>query len=66
MTWFREFLTFWNSIIIVVVFSFFVVFLDEWVLKPMRERRWEKAAKAGDKAKQELLEIARSAKVVDE
>jgi hypothetical protein len=59
-------LNFWNSIVIVVVFSFIVVFADEWVLKPMRTRRWEKAAASGDKEKAELLRLARSANVQEE
>ena len=56
----------WSSIIIVVGFSFVVVFMDEYIMKPMRERRWERAAASGDKEKQELLRLAKSAKVVDE
>ncbi len=59
-------LTFWNSIVIVVGFSFLVVFMDEYMLKPWREKRWEKQAASGDKDKQELLKLARSAKVVEE
>jgi hypothetical protein len=59
-------LGFWNSIIIVTVFSFVFVALDEYVAKPWREKRWERQAAAGDKDKQELLRIAKSAKVVDE
>jgi hypothetical protein len=58
--------TFWNSIVIVTVFSFIFVALDEWVAKPWREKRWERQAAAGDKDKQELLRIAKSAKVVEE
>jgi len=56
----------WSSMIIVLGFSFFVVALDEFVMKSWRHRRWEKRAAAGDKEAQELLNIARSAKVVDE
>lgn len=56
----------WNSMIIVLGFSFFVVALDEYVMKPWRHHRWEKRAAAGDKEAEELLRIARSAKVVDE
>ena len=56
----------WSSIIIVLGFSFVVVFMDEYIMKPMREKRWEKAAASGDKEKQELLKLAKSAKVVDE
>jgi hypothetical protein len=63
--WGFEF-TFWNSIVIVTVFSFIFVALDEWVAKPWREKRWERQAAAGDKDKQELLRIARSAKVIEE
>jgi len=59
-------LTFWNSILICVVFSFVVIFLDEWVLKPWRHRRWEREAASGNQEKRELLELARSAHVVDE
>ena len=59
-------LGFWSSIIICVVFSFVVIFLDEYVLKPWRQRRWEHEAASGNKEKQELLRIARSAHVVDE
>ena len=36
------------------------------MLKPWREKRWEKQAASGDKDKQELLKLARSAKVVEE
>ena len=56
----------WSSVAIVVGFSFFVVFLDEYVVKPWRHARWERLAKQGDKQIEELLRIARSAKVVDE
>jgi hypothetical protein len=59
-------LNFWNSIVIVIGFSFLVIFADEWVLKPFRQKRWERQAASGDKEKAELLRIARSAKVVDE
>jgi hypothetical protein len=59
-------LGFWNSIIIVVGFSFFVVFLDEWVVKPMRHARWEKQAASGNQEKAELLRLARAAKVTEE
>ena len=59
-------LTFWNSVAIVLGFSFFVIGLDEWVLKDWRRKRWEKAAASGDKEKQELLRLARSAKVTEE
>jgi len=56
----------WSSIAIVLGFSFFVIALDEYVAKPMRKRRWEQRAKSGDKEAQELLRVARSAKVVEE
>ena len=56
----------WNSVAIVLGFSFVVVALDEWVVKPWRHRKWEHRAAAGDKEAQELLRIARSAKVSDE
>jgi hypothetical protein len=59
-------LTMWSSIAIILGFSFFVVFMDEYIMKPMRQKRWEKAAQSGDVKKQELLKLARSAKVVDE
>ena len=59
-------LNFWNSIAIVVGFSFVVIFADEWVLKPMRQKRWERQAASGDKEKAELLRIARSAHVTEE
>jgi len=67
MEYLRNFhLGMWSSIIIVLGFSFVVVFMDEYIMKPMRERRWERAAASGDKEKQELLRLARSAKVVPE
>ncbi len=56
----------WSSIIIILGFSFFVIALDEWVMKGWRHRRWERRAAAGDKEAQELLRVAREAKVVDE
>lgn len=56
----------WSSVTIVVGFSFFVVFLDEYIVKPWRHKRWERLAEQGDKQIEELLRIARSAKVVDE
>ncbi len=59
-------LTFWNSIVIVVGFSFLVVFMDEYMLKPWREKKWQKQADSGDLEKQALLKLARSAKVVEE
>ncbi len=59
-------LNLWNSVAIVLGFSFFVVFLDEYIVKPWREKKWERKAASGDKRAQELLKMARSAKVVDE
>ena len=56
----------WNSIFIVLGFSFLVVALDEYVAKPWRTRRWEARAESGDKEAQELLRIAKSAKVSEE
>ena len=56
----------WNSIAIVLGFSFLVIGLDEYVVKPWREKRWERRAAAGDKDAQELLRVARSAKVYEE
>ena len=56
----------WNSIAIVLGFSFLVVALDEFVAKPWRHSRWEARAKSGDKEAQELLALARSAKVSEE
>ena len=56
----------YNSIAIVLGFSFLVVALDEWVAKPWRQRRWEARAASGDREAQELLRIARSAHVIDE
>jgi hypothetical protein len=56
----------WSSIIIVTAFSFLVIGLDEYVVKPWRERKWERLAASGDKEAQELLRIAKSAKVSEE
>jgi hypothetical protein len=56
----------WSSIIIVTAFSFLVIGLDEYVVKPWREKKWERLAASGDKEAQELLRIARSAKVSEE
>lgn len=56
----------WNSIVIVLSFSFVVIFLDEYVVKPWRHRKWERKAASGDKEAQRLLEMARSAKVFEE
>ena len=59
-------LNLYNSVAIVLGFSFLVVFLDEYVVKPWRHKKWEKEAASGDKQAQELLKMARSAKVSDE
>ncbi|HVN86286.1 MAG TPA: hypothetical protein VMW17_15735 [Candidatus Binatia bacterium] len=56
----------WSSVAIVLGFSFLVVFLDEYVLKPWRHKKWERQAASGDPQSQELLRLAKSAKVVDE
>ncbi len=56
----------WSSTIIVTLFSFVVVGMDEYIVKPWREKHWEKLAAAGDTEKIELLRAARNAKVVDE
>ena len=56
----------WSSVIIVTAFSFFVVFLDEWIVKPWREKRWERLAASGDKEAERLLNAARSAVVYEE
>ena len=56
----------WSSIIIVTGFSFFVIFLDEYIVRPWRERKWQRLAQSGDKEAQELLRIAKSAKVNEE
>lgn len=59
-------LTFWNSVVLIVVFSVVFVLLDEWVAKPWRTKRWERLAASGDKEKAELLKLARSAVVNEE
>jgi hypothetical protein len=59
-------LNMFNSSVIVIAFSFFVIAMDEFVVKAWREKHWEKLAASGDEQKAELLRIARSAKVVDE
>ena len=56
----------WNSIAIVIGFSFLVIFLDEYVVKPWRHKKWERKAASGDKEAQDLLRMARSAHVDDE
>ena len=47
----------WSSIIIVTAFSFLVIVLDGYVVKPWREKKWERLAASGDKKAQELLRI---------
>ena len=59
-------LTFWNSVVIIVVFSILFILADEYIAKPWREKRWERLAASGDAEKIELLRIARSAKVSEE
>ena len=54
------------SIAIMLGFSLFVIFLDEYVVRPWREKKWEREAASGDKRAQELLKMARSAKVNEE
>lgn len=56
----------WNSIAIVLGFSFLVIGLDEFVAKPWRHKRWQQRADSGDKEAIELLKIAKSAKVSEE
>jgi len=56
----------WNSVAIVLGFSFLVIFLDEYVVKPWRHRKWERLAASGDRHAEELLRMARSAKVSEE
>ncbi len=56
----------YSSIAIVLGFSFLVVALDEYVAKPWRHRHWEKRAASGDREAQELIKLARTAKVSDE
>jgi len=56
----------WNSIAIVLGFSFLVVALDEYVAKPWRHKRWTARAASGDKEAQDLLALARTAKVSEE
>lgn len=59
-------LTLQSSIVIVVGFSLLVIVLDEYIVKPWRQKRWERQAASGDSQAQELLKMARSAKVSDE
>ena len=56
----------WSSVSICLGFSFLVIFLDEYVVKPWRHKRWERLAASGDAQAQELLRMAKSAKVYDE
>ena len=56
----------WSSVFIVLGFSILVIALDEYVAKPWRHRRWEGRAQSGDLEAQELLRVARSAKVMEE
>ncbi len=56
----------WSSTIIVVVFSFIVIGMDEYIIKTWRQKHWEKLAAAGDPEKIELLRLAKGAQVVDE
>jgi hypothetical protein len=66
LLWAQTSLNMWNSTIIVVVFSFVVVGMDEFIIKSWREKHWHKLADSGDQEKAELLRLAKSAKVVDE
>lgn len=59
-------LNMYNSIGIVLGFSFLVIFLDEYIVKPWRHKKWERKAASGDKEAERLLRMARSAKVSDE
>ncbi len=56
----------WNSVAIVLGFSFVVIFLDEYIVKPWRHKKWERKAASGDREAEELLKMARSAKVSEE
>jgi len=56
----------WSSVIIVTAFSFLVIFLDEYVVKPWREKHYERLAEEGDEEAKELIRLAKSAKVSDE
>ncbi|MFN2376909.1 MAG: hypothetical protein ABR538_10250 [Candidatus Binatia bacterium] len=64
MDWMK--LDMWSSTIIVAVFSFVVIGLDEYVIKAWRLKHWEKLAASGDQEKIELLRLAKSAHPVDE
>lgn len=56
----------WSSVAIILGFSLLVIGLDEYVAKPWRHRRWQARADSGDKEAQELLKVARNAKVYNE
>lgn len=56
----------WSAALVILAVSFIVIFLDGYVVKPWRTRKWEKRAEDGDLEARELLRVARSAKVVDE
>jgi hypothetical protein len=56
----------WSSTAIVVVFSFIVIGMDEFIIKQWRQKHWEKLAASGDQEKIELLRLAKAAHVVDE
>jgi hypothetical protein len=59
-------LTLYTSILIVFGFSVLVIVLDEYVVKPWRQKKWERQAASGDGRALDLLKMARSAKVSDE
>ena len=59
-------ITLWQSVTIVLGFSFLIVVLDEYAMRPSHEKRWEKRAASGDVYKQEPSRVARSAKAVEE
>ena len=59
-------LNMWSSIAIVLAFSFLVIFLDEYIVKRWRRRRWERQAACGDPEAEKLLKMARSAHVSQE
>ena len=59
-------LNLYSTVAIVLGFSLLVVFLDEVVVRRWREKKWEREAASGDKRAQELLKMARSAKIKEE
>lgn len=59
-------LNLYTSVAIMLAFSVLVVALDEFVMRPRREKKWERRAAKGDPEARELLRIAGSAKVYDE